>query len=503
MPKVKRELSLSPEESEYESDNSFQPTNSRGTRTKGGKSRLDKKKKKLAPRSSLQFKVGPSFSGTTHFQTLYASSSNCTIVPNISARVDRGFDKLDGEWVGYKRNYFTLVAAFQFKNSPEDLIERETFYIIEDGIREEIECFALKLVAKCHEDETPVPLVQHTAKRDRGPQTVPPIYPAIPSHLPRHEVIREVANIRNNNKIDKYNQLFFAPDVKMGNQAPIGSILRTYPDGLEVAKVAKYERIQFSSSESHKRTAMTNKHSILEVQLIAVLDNDDEVLLASTKTPPLVVRGRSPSNYHIARKEMLAKQKDLIQSYDSLPNADLNPRNYEKEYPSNKINEVIIDPQFISSNIKETKKTSKRKQKTGKKPMRQLELNDINNYFELLTTDFKDNVTNDDNLVDFIYTSDQENENDYLFHYNNLINEFPEKSDYNSEEFIDMNYIIDTALPPNDARNVGFEKKLTKSNLSKTVPRQEVDDVFDEFQENLLRVQMELQCSSRGSSIAI
>lgn len=263
------------------------------------------RKEKLAPRSGLQFKVGPGFGSTTSHIRFYLSSTGKAVTPQISARIDRGFDLLGREWVAYKRNYFTLIAAFtlggETSEPPHRICQKEKFhYLTTHGNKQNIASFALHLTSSCHEDDTPSWLVQHTAKRDKGPQIHPPMYAAVPGQLPDHEVIKGMANIRNGPRIERHNKLFFL-DLKEAENAPPGSILSTYPLGL-IAKVAKYERIQFTTPIASRYTGIFNKHFLLRVNLHGVLEDGQSIVLASTHTPPLVVRGRSPSNYQLSKR---------------------------------------------------------------------------------------------------------------------------------------------------------------------------------------------------------
>lgn len=280
------------------------------------------KSNKLAPRSSMQFKVGPAFMHTSICIPLIITSTNETITPFISARIDRGFDNVDETWVGYKRNYFTLVSSFQFKGKDATIVEKERFHIVDkNGVPRNIKSFHLRLVARCYEDGSTVTLVQHTAKRDRGPQRLPPVFPAVPSSLPSHNVIRQVANIRNNLKINQYNKLFFA-DESLYDYCLDNSILQTYSRESDIYKVAKYERIQFSGSGENKRATMAGKHCILQVQLLGLLLPDEYLVLAFTDTPALVVRGRSPSSYLITRRALLSKSCELKSNLDRVMNIE-------------------------------------------------------------------------------------------------------------------------------------------------------------------------------------
>lgn len=245
--------------------------------------------KRLAPRSILQYKIGPQFSPTRHHLSVVGPSGEF-VQPRLEARVDRGFDNVDGQWIGYKRNYITVVAAFQLEGN----FDRDAYLVCLDTLTP-VKAFHLRLIAHHVDSTVEMGLTQHTAKRDRGPQYQPPVYAAVPSELPSHTVISRSANIRNPLKIHEHNRIFFA---EIRNPDP-GSVLATYPKG-PVAKVARYERIQFATLNQCDRSSMMNKGAVLEVQLLA--DTGDKMhVVASTSTPSLIVRGRSPVNYQEAR----------------------------------------------------------------------------------------------------------------------------------------------------------------------------------------------------------
>ncbi|KAJ8145394.1 hypothetical protein OY671_001539 [Metschnikowia pulcherrima] len=269
--------------------------------------------RRLAPRSSNQFRVGPPFSATTAENTV-VNSQKQPLTPQISARLDRGFDMIEGEWIGYKRNYFTLVAAFQFAGQPLDITETDQFHHLDaEGTLSEIYAFKLSLTSVCLEDDsTAVTLVQHTAKRDRGPQSSPPLYHAVPGELPAHSTMKSVANIRNGDKIDRCNRLFYLSkeDHQVAVRQNPACVLATYPEDCEISLVARYERIQFSSAGcgNRKSASTNNKHYVLVVQLLGVTDVGN-IVLASTQSPPLIVRGRSPSNYPLLDKKEAKEAK--------------------------------------------------------------------------------------------------------------------------------------------------------------------------------------------------
>lgn len=277
---------------------------------------LDSTNRKVAPRSSDLFKVGPQFSETRHHQDIYCKRNDMDVNPILEARIDRGFEVGEnGTWIGYKRNYFTLVASFSLENFNFDRFIQNKFYTYEKSSKNgesvgenkvEISYFAIRLVAKCSDDDVAISLVQHTAKRDKGPQFPPPIYPAVPGDLPDHETVRASCNKRNGNKIENMNKVFYFDRAEYYHNTNLDtlkddSVLKNYPSD-SIARVARFERIQFTSSIRLKSTSVNSRYFTLHVELLGIIENEDcqiqPILLSSIETPPLIIRGRSPSNYH-------------------------------------------------------------------------------------------------------------------------------------------------------------------------------------------------------------
>lgn len=252
---------------------------------------------KLAPRSSLQFKIGPQFTPTESTRTILDGNGH-VVSPVIVPRIDRGFELDESEWVGYKRNYFTLVSSFEFADVPFASFASGRFSLVDphSNNMNRIKYFALRLISKCDETFEEVKLVQHTAKRDKGPQFCPQDQIVVPADLPSHTIIRESANVRNNGKIAKLDTIFFFDKSKHDHRDFNISGLKNYP-GDKVSKVARFERVQFASSINFKKASMATKRFILEVQLLAYTDHEDGIVVAFTQTPPLIIRGRSPSTY--------------------------------------------------------------------------------------------------------------------------------------------------------------------------------------------------------------
>ena len=142
------------------------------------------------------------------------------------------------------------------------------------------------------------------------------------SQLPRHQVIREASNVRNENKMKKYESTFFFYKSGADRYYSDDAIIQTYPTDC-IQKVARYERVQFAASISTKKPGQAAKYFKLHVVLGAVVDprdlgdvnegvvhglpNEKFTLpngetgvffdIQEMETSPLVIRGRSPSNY--------------------------------------------------------------------------------------------------------------------------------------------------------------------------------------------------------------
>lgn len=302
-------------------NNEFSDSNTKISYTDVVQYQLKSKKTKIAPRSSLQFKLGPPYQPQHHHVSVYSLNDGSEVTPILTARIDRGFDNVQDNWIGYKRNYFTSVASFQMYG--DDLITVEDFiqnnyYVNINGGKKEILYFATRLVASCCEDNKEMNLVQHTAKRDKGPQIRPPIHPIIPGILPSHEIIRDASNIKNDSKKKKYDTDFYLHKGKLNlEEINPNAIIHQYPAD-DIIKVARYERVQFCSSINQKRPTNVVKHFKLTTVLGAVVLNDPLktfyggdgltsptlidgqktfIPVISTDTPELIIRGRSPSNY--------------------------------------------------------------------------------------------------------------------------------------------------------------------------------------------------------------
>lgn len=265
---------------------------------------------KVAPRCKDLFRVGPPFGSTQLHRLVYCGATAKQVIPELQSRIDRGFELGEaGNWIGYKRNYFTMVLTFTFQNWDLSMFAEHQFYLVDEtdsSRRLPVKYFALGVVAKCSDPGVSIGLVQHTPKRDKGPQYEPPVYPAVlGGELPDHLTVKASCNKRNQKKIQTLRQIFgFDRDQFYQEHNVDGhkfqSILRGYPEG-SIARVARFERLQFTASIRVKQPNNNKtKYFTLNAELLAFVEDGDDVqpvTVASCASAPLLVRGRSPSKY--------------------------------------------------------------------------------------------------------------------------------------------------------------------------------------------------------------
>ncbi|KAI8601131.1 hypothetical protein EDD21DRAFT_115633 [Dissophora ornata] len=174
----------------------------------------------------------------------------------IAAKIDRGFFLAENDWTCYRRNYFQISASFSIAGldtsiHPEIpcLMDRNSEFV-------QINKFLICIGAHIQNGEKTIELVQHTPKRDKGPQITP-----------RPTPVRA------------------------------GGDLSMYPTGSN-PNVVTFERVQFKTATANngKRRAAQQYYQV-HVDLYAETDMGETVLVASSLSAPLVVRGRSPGHY--------------------------------------------------------------------------------------------------------------------------------------------------------------------------------------------------------------
>ena len=211
-------------------------------------------------------------------------SSNQTIIPRIDARMDKNLMWVDGQWTCYRRNYITIQVHYTLD---PNIVEMPLHVDIGDGrgLRM-VKALGVSLAATMDEERgKPIGLIQHTAKRDRGPQLevtiakLPPLSPQ--SQMPPYH-----GTCRTNGPILPLQQ---DGDHQNATIPPQGQ--------------HTFERIQFKQATANngRRRAQQQFYHIM-VELHADLreratDKEDWHKVAHKMSDAMVVRGRSPGHY--------------------------------------------------------------------------------------------------------------------------------------------------------------------------------------------------------------
>lgn len=254
----------------------------------------------------------PPFGSQENFYEIYGGTqgSNQRISPNVDAKIEKGFFvSSDSCWTCYRRNYFAVQCSYQL--TPH--LQNEPHYLVKDGKQHQIQAMAMSLSARV--DGTggkSIELVQHTPKRDKGPQsqiTITRLCPTPPGgklgHLPHAEThgysMMGYGGAINGHISPPYFPLQSIPDPNAQQHDPSnphGSAVTT-----PTAHQHTFERIQFKSATANngKRRAQQQYYHLV-VELHADIRDANSgvpkwVKVAERVSSQVVVRGRSPSHY--------------------------------------------------------------------------------------------------------------------------------------------------------------------------------------------------------------
>jgi len=210
------------------------------------------------------------------------ASDGQVIRPEIFGKIDKGFFMADNDWTCYRRNYFSLNCSYTLHPS----IPNGKIHLIQyGGSSPQVHGFALSIAAVVDgRDGKSIELVQHTPKRDKGPQDKP----ARISLAPR------------------------PPPSLMYGDSGLGSSSRSlYDQGYgqnpgQPATEATFERIQFKNATANngkRRAAQQYYHLLVELFADVGAQHPDRwVKIATRMSAPMVVRGRSPGHYQSERR---------------------------------------------------------------------------------------------------------------------------------------------------------------------------------------------------------
>ncbi|KAI9501207.1 hypothetical protein BX070DRAFT_182752, partial [Coemansia spiralis] len=206
--------------------------------------------------------MAPFFTRTNQIKELHSIDHLSKYSARLFPQVDRGFFLSGEDWTCYRRNYFQVSCAFSLVGSNGPVSDPECPCVVidsDDGnTARTVNHFLIGISAQVSSSDKDIKLVQHTPKRDKGPQITPQ-----PQPVSATDSISQSA---------------------LGISSGAGSV--------------SFERLQFKTATANngKRRA-AQQYYILCVELLAECKDGTRILVASSKSSPIVVRGRSPGHY--------------------------------------------------------------------------------------------------------------------------------------------------------------------------------------------------------------
>ena len=206
------------------------------------------------------------------------------IRPEIFGKIDKGFFMADNDWTCYRRNYFSLNCSYTL----HPVITSGAVHLVQPGgSHPQVFDFAISIAAVVDgRDGKPIELVQHTPKRDKGPQEKPSRITLQPRPPPSLGL--------------------YSGDSGLGGGSRLLYDSGYNTNSNQQTMEATFERIQFKNATANngKRRAAQQYYHLL-VELFADLGQqhpDRWVKIATRISAPMVVRGRSPGHYQNERR---------------------------------------------------------------------------------------------------------------------------------------------------------------------------------------------------------
>ncbi|RPB07462.1 p53-like transcription factor [Morchella conica CCBAS932] len=247
---------------------------------------------------------GPPLGETQYLHQLNSADGHL-VRPEIHARVDKGFFLSERDWTCYRRNYFSVVCSYSLTPSTHSLplyLRRN-----QNSTPDHVLAFAMCISAVV---DAPggkvVDLVQHTPKRDKGPQHKPNRIKLSPQPAGGMSFASSSSS----------------PAVQQPHSPQPGNLEHEYsfPQTQQQQQhIAVFDRIQFKSATANngkRRAAQQYYHLIVE--LYADIGSSASsgpsghtsnpgpdggwVKIAYRISAPMVVRGRSPGHYADERR---------------------------------------------------------------------------------------------------------------------------------------------------------------------------------------------------------
>lgn len=219
------------------------------------------------------------------------------VMPAIDAKVDKGFFlSSDGIWTCYRRNYFAVSVHYNL--TPWTPNGRLYLNQGPGKPQEQIQSMAVALAAAVDGSTgKSIELIQHTPKRDKGPQM--PMKKELLSPMPpgknQDHPTYGISNYAQPSQVT-------GPSLPLQNETDVSPPYSPASHSSNTHQHA-FERIQFKAATANngkRRAQQQYYHLIVELYANIQSPRDPEprwIKVAARSSHPVVVRGRSPSHY--------------------------------------------------------------------------------------------------------------------------------------------------------------------------------------------------------------
>jgi meiosis-specific transcription factor NDT80 len=227
----------------------------------------------------------PPLQATQHLYELRTTDGQ-KVRPEIIGKIDKGFFMAENDWTCYRRNYFQISCSYTLHPG----VPVSTIHLVQDAAPSmQIHAFAMSISAVVDgENGKPIELVQHTPKRDKGPQAKPERIVLLP-----RAISPAMYGVSGDSSLGSAPRSLFDPNYSQASGQP--------------PTEHTFERIQFKQATANngKRRARQQYYHLI-VELFADLGpqagSDRWTEIARRTSVPMVVRGRSPGHYHNERR---------------------------------------------------------------------------------------------------------------------------------------------------------------------------------------------------------
>lgn len=237
----------------------------------------------------------PPFNAQETYGTITCEGT--TVVPTLEAKIEKGFFwSSDRVWTCYRRNYFAVNVSYGLN----PWISNARLYLDQGNGKpqEQIQAMAVSLAAAVDgSGGKTIELIQHTPKRDKGPQLSMKkelLAPTPPGKSHEH----------GGYGLNSFHQSSSVPGPQLPLQNESDSSQQYSPTSHGSSSFQHgFERIQFKSATANngkRRAQQQYYHLIVELWADIRRPTDEGakwVKVAARSSHPVVVRGRSPSHY--------------------------------------------------------------------------------------------------------------------------------------------------------------------------------------------------------------